>query len=108
MSTEALRLIGEMTDFNAASARSAILEPFAMSLAEVYEWQEVREIFRRVAAREIKVGSFLQSFADAAAHADLENFVLLLPTAYKLLAKYPTLIEQHKAKPPITEFPPNE
>ncbi len=72
------------------------------------EWTEVREVFRRVAAREITAGGFITSFAEASSRADLDNFVLMLPAAYKLLCKYPHLLEQHRAKPAVTEFPPDE
>lgn len=59
-------------------------------------------------AREITVGHFLTRVGDCIGSADLENKVLMLPLLYRLLAKYPRLVEDHRAKPALTTFPPNE
>jgi hypothetical protein len=101
-------MINEYAAFARAQLASDELATPALALAESLDWQEAREIFRRVANRELTAGGFLTAFAESAARADLENFVLLLPTCYKLLAKYPTLLEQHRAKPALTTFPPEE
>ena len=88
-----------LTDFDAASAADKALEPRMLALAKELEPDEVREVFRRVAAGEITAGEFVQRFAAAVAAADLENFVVLLLASYKLLVKYPRLLEQHRARP---------
>lgn len=100
--------LSELSAFDRAAEASAGLAQPALKLAAEFEWHEVREIFRRVAANEIAAGGFLRRFAEAATAADLENFAILLPNCYKLLAKYPHLVEQHRAKPAITSFPPEE
>ncbi len=103
--SEAGDVLIALTDYDAASAKSRMLETPALRLVEELDWREAVEVFRRVAAREITAGGFLTRFGEAVATADLENQVLLLPTIYKLLAKYPALVEQHRAKAPLTGFP---
>ena len=97
-----------LIDFNQATLASRTLEASAMELVEKLDWQEVREIFRRISANEIETGAFLRRFSEATTAADLENFAVLLPNCYKLLAKYPMLLERHRATAPLTEFPPAE
>jgi hypothetical protein len=102
----AARLYVELFDYESASAESRSLESPALELAGAVHWSEAVEVFRRVAAREITAGSFLTNFGEAVAAADLPNQVLMLPTIFKLLAKYPQLLDQHREKPSITAFPP--
>lgn len=108
MSNEFDDVINALTDYDAAQRASNELASPALELAEELAWEEALEVFRRVAANEITAGSFLTRFAAAVAAADLENRVVMLPTVYKLLVKYPALLEQHRARPAITEFPPSE
>lgn len=101
-------VIGALSDVGSAAHAADALRVQATALALELRWDEGVEIFRRLAAREITAGGFLTSFAEAVAKADLENQVLLAPTCFLLLAKYPHLLEQHRAKPAITTFPPSE
>lgn len=101
-------IIQAFTFGRTARSAAAALEGQARELEAQVGPEEAIEIFRRVAAREITVGGFLTSVGEAVGHADLENQFVLLPTLYRLLAKYPTLLEQHRAKPPITTLPPSE
>ena len=68
---------------------------------------EIREVFRRVAAREPGHvhGDFLTSFAEAVVRADHENFPILRPAARRFIFKYGLLAEF--AAPPDKSFPPN-
>lgn len=101
-------VIRALTDVGAAARAADELRVRAIALALELNWDQGVEIFRRVAAREITAGSFVTAFAAAVAQADLENQVLIAPTCFLLLAKYPHLLEQHRAKPPIITFPPSE
>ena len=101
-------IIRSLSDARAARAAALALDEPARELAEKVGADEAVEIFRRVAAREIKVGGFLTHVGEAVARADLENQFVLLPVLYRLLVKYETLLEQHRAKAPITTFPPPE
>jgi hypothetical protein len=103
-----MQALRELIDFDAAREASRALEAPALALCSVVGDEEALEIFRRVGAGEIKTGDFLRSFGEAVAAADLPNKALLLPTCYKLLAKYPYLLERHREKPSITSFPPDE
>jgi hypothetical protein len=65
------------------------------TLALVYEVERsefdderLREIFRRIAAREDKRGSFLTSFAEMLMNADSTNFALMRSSALQLVSKY--------------------
>lgn len=106
MTQSAEVMLRELQDFDRACRLSRELESPACVLASEFGREEAREIFRRVAANEIQTGDFLRRFAEALTAADIENFAVLLPTAFKLLAKYPYLVEQYRAGPAITEFPP--
>lgn len=101
-------VIAALTDVAAAARAADALRVQATALALELNWDEGVEIFRRVSAREITAGGFLTAFAEAVAKADLENQVLLAPTCFLLLAKFPHLLEQHRAKPTVTSFPPSE
>lgn len=84
-----------LIDFDAARLKSKLLENPALALTADFQPDEVKEIFRQIASMEIHAGGFLRYFAAAISVADLENFSILIPSCYKLLAKYPTLIEQY-------------
>jgi len=49
---------------------------------------DIREIFRRIAAGEDPHGGFLTHFSRALGNADRENFQLLKPFALELIKKY--------------------
>ncbi len=104
MSSEMINVLNALTDEDAADQASYRLEKPALFIASYMSRAEVFELFRRLAARELTAGDFVTRFAETISVADLENKVLLLPTAFKLLAKYPHLREQHQAKPASTEI----
>ena len=93
---------------HAARAAAAALDEPARALEAELGPAEVVEVFRRVAAREIVVGGYLTSVGEAVTHADLENQLVMVPFLCRLLVKYETLLQQHRAKPSITTFPPDE
>lgn len=101
-------VIAALTDVDGARRAADALDEHARALEHVVGWEEAAEIFRRVGAREITAGHFLTSVGEAVGSADLENKVLMLPTLYRLLAKYPRLIEDHRKTPVLTTFPPSE
>ncbi len=87
------------------------LKPFrvrAMELVDDADADEIREVYRRIAAHELPHGGFLTKFADAVTNANLENFYQLLPSAYLFACKY-NLVEQHRQTKDqtITSFPPD-
>ena len=50
--------------------------------------EEIREVFRKIAAGERVHGSFLVAFATAYIRSDKENEAILRPAAVKLIRKY--------------------
>lgn len=108
MTQSAEAMLRGLQDFDRACRLSRELEAPACALASKLGHEEVCEIFRRVAANEIQTGDFLRRFAEAITAADIENFAVLLPNAFKLLAKYPHLVEQYRARPALMEFPPED
>lgn len=79
-------------------------EPLVMS---EFLTLEIKEVYRRVAAREKghEHGDFLTAFAEAVIRADAENFEVLRPAARLLIQKYGLIQEFTPPWPPLDTLP---
>jgi hypothetical protein len=76
-----------------------------VSTPVVFNDEELREIFRKIAANERPHGGFLTDFSECFVRADPENRLLLRSAAIALANKYKLWDYRHDADA-VTAFPP--